>query len=49
MWRTSPHPGTVAEVTGPVYDALKLMDGREARRHTDNVIARSLDSSSTEP
>ena len=41
--------GTVAKVTGPVSYVVKLMDGREVRRHIDNVIARSSDSSSTEP
>ena len=42
-------PGTVAKVTGPVSYVVKLMDGREVRRHIDNAIARSSDSSSTEP
>ena len=42
-------PGTVAKVTGPVSCVVKLMDGREVRRHIDNVIARSSDSNSTEP
>ena len=42
-------PGTVAKVTGPVSYVVKLMDGREVHRHIDNVIARSSDSSSTEP
>ena len=42
-------PGTVAKVTGSVSYAVKLMDGREVRCHIDNVIARSSDSSSTEP
>ena len=42
-------PGTVAKVTGPVSYVAKLMDGREIHRHIDNVIARSSDSSSTEP
>ena len=42
-------PGSVAKVTTPVSYVVKLMDGREVRRHIDNVIARSSHSSSTEP
>ena len=42
-------PGTIAKVTGPVSYVVTLMDGREVSRHIDNVIARSSDSSSTEP
>ena len=42
-------PGTIAKVTGPVSYVVKLMDEREVRPHIDNVIARSSDSSSTEP
>ena len=36
-------------MTGPVSYVVKLMDERQVCRHIDNVIARSSDSSSTEP